>query len=77
VKTLSERVGHADTSATMKIYAHWRYGIDRSMAQAMGVFIEQATGLMEPQESPVAMDLVTRPSGSAPEADTDPQASTG
>lgn len=24
VKTLSERVGHADTSATMKIYAHWR-----------------------------------------------------
>lgn len=47
------------------------------MAQAMGDFIEQATGLIEPQESPVAMDVVTRPSGSAPEADTDPQASAG
>jgi integrase len=35
VKTLSERIGHADTSVTMKIYTHRSQGVDRPMAQAM------------------------------------------
>jgi hypothetical protein len=42
VKTLSERIGHADVSVTAKIYTHKSRGTDRDMAQAMGELIELA-----------------------------------
>ncbi len=42
VKTLSERIGHADTSVTYQIYTHRSRGHDRGMAQSLGALIEQA-----------------------------------
>jgi len=44
IKTLSERIGHADVTVTGKIYTHKSRGTDRAMADAMGELIErQAT----------------------------------
>ncbi|WP_344115497.1 site-specific integrase [Kribbella alba] len=43
IKTLSERIGHADVTVTGQIHTHkWR-GTDRAMAQAIGEPIELAT----------------------------------
>jgi hypothetical protein len=39
VKTLGERIGHTDTSITMKIDTHRSQGADRPLAQAMGNLI--------------------------------------
>jgi hypothetical protein len=52
VKILSERIGHADTSITMKIYTHRSQGIDRPLAQAMGALIAHAAGITEPESDP-------------------------
>ena len=41
IKTLSERIGHADVTVTGKIYIHKSRGTDRSMADAMGALIER------------------------------------
>jgi hypothetical protein len=67
VKILSGRIGHADTSVTMKIYTHRSHGIDRPLAQAMGALIAQAAGLSTPESDPLVTDLVTN----RPETDPD------
>jgi hypothetical protein len=47
VKTLSERIGHADVSVTGKIYTHKPRGTDRDTEQAMGVLIELAASRVQ------------------------------
>jgi hypothetical protein len=66
VKPLSERIGHADTSITMKIYTHRSQGAGRPLAQAMGDLIER----------PPVTDLVTRPLDSRSDDDDSSAAST-
>ncbi|WP_134122310.1 tyrosine-type recombinase/integrase [Kribbella kalugense] len=67
VKILSERIGHADKSITMKIYTHRSQGIDRPLAQTMGTLIAQAAGITAPEAIPLVTDLVT----DRPNADPD------
>lgn len=57
VKTLSERIGHADTSITLKVYTH-RSEVEtqRSMANHLGQLI---SGALEALESPLVTGLVT------------------
>lgn len=43
MKTLSERIGHADVTVTGKIYTHKSRGTDRAMTDAMGELIERMT----------------------------------
>jgi hypothetical protein len=42
IKTLSERIDHADVTVTGKIYTHKSRGTDRAMTDAMGDLIERA-----------------------------------
>jgi integrase len=56
VKLLSERIGHADTSVTLKIYTHRTSGADRAMADQMGSLIQAAVDALKP---PVVTHLVT------------------
>lgn len=56
VKTVSERIGHADTTVTLKIYTHRSRGQDREMAQQLGSLIEEA---VEPKTGPVGTDRGT------------------
>lgn len=69
VKTLSERIGHADTSITLKIYTHpSEVETQRGLADHLGQLI---AGLVEASEPPLATDLATigglEPSRSADE----------
>ncbi len=59
VKTLSERIGHADVAVTAKIYTHKSTGTDRDMAQAMGELIERAARGDWPPGTAVGTDLGT------------------
>jgi len=77
VKILSERIGHADTSITMKIYTHRSQGIDRPLAQAMGALIAHAAGITEPESDPLVTDLVTNRPNSDPDEGDPPLAIVG
>ena len=57
-KTLSDRIGHANTSVTLQIYTHRSHGRDKLMAQAMGDLIESAVTPNGAHESPVVRKLV-------------------
>ena len=41
-KTLSDRLGHANTSVTLQIYIHQSHGLDTVMAQELGDLIQSA-----------------------------------
>ncbi|MGL4177510.1 MAG: tyrosine-type recombinase/integrase [Dermatophilaceae bacterium] len=57
VKTLSERIGHADTSITLKVYTHRSHvESQRGFADDMGQLI---AGLLDPAEGALATDLAT------------------
>lgn len=47
-KTLSDRLGHANTSVTLQIYTHRSHGRDTAMAQALGELINASVGVQEP-----------------------------
>src|ERR1019366_1118158 len=49
-KTLSDRIGHANTSVTLQIYGHRSHGRDTVMAQALGELIQSALTPEAPQE---------------------------
>jgi len=49
VKLLSERIGHADTSITLKIYTHKSPGRDRALADHMGALIQAAIDALSSQ----------------------------
>jgi integrase len=57
-KTLSDRLGHANTSVTLQIYTHRSHGRDTVMAQALGDLIQSALTPEDPHESPVVRKLV-------------------
>jgi len=57
-KTLSDRIGHANTSVTLQIYAHRSHGRDKLMAQALGDLIESAVTPNGVHDSPVVRELV-------------------
>jgi len=57
-KTLSDRLGHANTSVTLQIYTHRSHGRDTVMAQALGELIQSALTPEDPHESPVVRKLV-------------------
>lgn len=59
IKTLSERIGHADVTVTGKIYTHKSRGTDRAMADAMGELIERAAAVYEAQSEGLGTDLGT------------------
>ena len=42
-KVLSDRIGHANTSITLQVYAHRSTGLDRSIAEKMSQLIAAAT----------------------------------
>ena len=42
-KVLSDRIGHANTSITLQVYAHRSTGLDRPMAEQMSRLIAAAT----------------------------------
>ena len=42
-KTLSDRIGHANMSVTLQIYAHRSQGRDQAMAQKLGDLIQMST----------------------------------
>jgi integrase len=48
VKTLSERIGHADLAITQTIYTHRLRGADRPLAQAMGDLIARCDSQRRP-----------------------------
>lgn len=48
LKVLSERIGHADPSVTLRIYTHKSPGRDRGVADFMGDLIKQALGTVDP-----------------------------
>jgi integrase len=59
IKTLSERIGHADVTVTGRIYTHKSRGTDRAMAQAMGELIELATTGKSRETEELGTDLGT------------------
>jgi integrase len=59
IKTLSERIGHADITVTGRIYTHKSRGTDRQMAQAMGELIELVTTGKRPDTNDLGTDLGT------------------
>jgi len=63
VKTLSERIGHADVGVTLKVYTHKTPGKDRPLADHMGSLIAAA---VEALDGPLVTNLVTtgEPDGS-------------
>jgi hypothetical protein len=77
VKTLSERIGHADLTITQKIHTHRTRGVDRPLAQAMGDLIARAAGLSDGQSVPLVTDLVTRRLERGGTDDDDSPAATG
>lgn len=52
IKLLSQRIGHADTSVTLKIYTHRTAGADRPVADHMGGLIEAALRAISGPQSP-------------------------
>jgi len=52
IKTLSERIGHADSSITAKFYTHRSRGRDRGMAQDLAALIEQAIRAADSGQNP-------------------------
>ena len=57
-KTLSDRIGHANTSVTLQIYGHRSHGRDTLMAQALGDLIQSAMTSDGLHELPVVRELV-------------------
>jgi integrase len=57
-KTLSDRIGHANTSVTLQIYGHRSHGRDTLMAQALGDLIQSAMTPDGLHELPVVRKLV-------------------
>ena len=63
-KTLSDRIGHANTSVTLQIYTHRSHGRDKVMAQALGDLIQSAVTPEGPDEVLLVRKLVrNHPSG--------------
>lgn len=59
IKTLSERIGHADVTVTGKIYTRKSRGTDRIMADAMGAMIERLAADSEARPEAVGTDRGT------------------
>jgi integrase len=57
-KTLSDRIGHANTAVTLQIYTHRSHGRDKVMAQALGDLIQSAVTPDGLPEFPVVRELV-------------------
>ena len=62
-KTLSDRIGHANTSVTLQIYTHRSHGRDELMAQALGDLIHSAMTPDGPREVPLVRKLVRNHAG--------------
>ena len=58
-KTLSDRIGHANMSVTLQIYAHRSQGRDQAMAQKLGDLIQSSTDSSEVKAARLVTDLVT------------------
>lgn len=58
-KTLSDRIGHANMSVTLQIYAHRSHGRDQAMAQKLGDLIQSSTDAGEAKAARLVTDLVT------------------
>ena len=58
-KTLSDRIGHANMSVTLQIYAHRSQGRDQAMAQKLGDLIQSSTDSGEAKAARLVTDLVT------------------
>lgn len=58
-KTLSDRIGHANMSVTLQIYAHRSHGRDQAMAQKLGDLIQSSTDAGETKAARLVTDLVT------------------
>ncbi len=64
-KTLSDRIGHANTWVTLQIYGHRSHGRDSLMAQTLADLIQSAVSPDSLRESPPVRKSVRRHAGNA------------
>jgi integrase len=71
IKLLSQRIGHADTSVTLRVYTHRTTGVDREMADHMGGLISSAVDSLRLRSVPLSVPGHPNPAPESSDGDGD------